>query len=73
MKTGVFSVIELHPKYLSRNGETQFVVLPYEEYVAIQEFLDGIEDLINLDSATVEEGKAASISLEEAKRRLDVQ
>lgn len=32
-------MIDIHPEILERNGEKQFVILPYEEFVAIQEAL----------------------------------
>lgn len=32
-------MIELHPEYLTKNGKKQFVVLPYEKFQALQEFV----------------------------------
>ena len=31
--------MKLHPEILSKNGRKQFVVLPYEVFVAVQERL----------------------------------
>ena len=28
--------IELHPEYLTKNGKKEFVVVPYEEFQALQ-------------------------------------
>lgn len=33
------SMITLHPEILKKNGKKQFAVLPYEEFVALQEWL----------------------------------
>ena len=32
-------MIELHPEILEKDGKKQFVILPYEEFAAIQEAL----------------------------------
>lgn len=64
------SMITLHPEMLKKNGKKQFAVLPYEEFVALQEWLADPEDLLELRKAKRAEGKKRSIPLAEAKRRL---
>ncbi len=32
-------MLELHPEMLKKNGRTEFVVLPYEEFVQRQEII----------------------------------
>jgi hypothetical protein len=56
-------MIEIHPEILERNGEKQFVILPYEEFVAIQEALADADDLAALRSAKIEEREAPSVPL----------
>ncbi|MBW4493576.1 MAG: type II toxin-antitoxin system Phd/YefM family antitoxin [Oscillatoria princeps RMCB-10] len=63
-------MFELHPEFLTKNGQKEFVVLTYEEYLALQEFLADIEDLMDLRAAKQEEGDAPSVSLAEVKKRL---
>ena len=63
-------MIDLHPEFLTRNGERQFVVLPYEEYVALQELLEDVEDIIELRNAKRDEGSAPTLAFDEVKRRL---
>jgi len=63
-------MIELHPEILKKNGKKQFAILPYEEFVALQEWLEDMEDLLELRKAKRTEGKKRSIPLAEAKRRL---
>ncbi|MCL1473159.1 type II toxin-antitoxin system prevent-host-death family antitoxin [Argonema antarcticum] len=60
-------MIELHPEYLSKNGKKEFVVLPYEEFEALQELLEDLEDLRN---AKQEDADKPSISLAEVKKQL---
>ena len=64
------SMIELHPEVLSKNGKMEFVVLPYEEFVALQEILSDVQDLIELREAKEAEGGAATISLVDLKKRM---
>jgi hypothetical protein len=60
----------LHPEILKKNGKKEFAVLPYEEFVKLQEWLEDMEDLLELRKAKRAEGKKRSIPLREAKRRL---
>lgn len=63
------AVLELHPSILSKNGKKEFVVLPYEEFVAIQERLADAEDILELRQAKREEGDSPTASLAEVRRR----
>lgn len=60
----------LHPNILEQGGKKQFVVLPYNEFIALQEELQDFYDLRELRRAKEEEGEAPTFSLEEAKREL---
>lgn len=62
--------MKLHPSILVKNGKKEFVVLPYEEFLAIQERLADAEDLMELRRAKRAEGKKRPIPLAEAKRKL---
>jgi hypothetical protein len=62
--------ITLHPEILSKNGKKEFVVLPYEEFLALQELLDDVEDLLELRAAKQEGGSEPSLSLADAKKEL---
>ncbi len=65
-------MIELHPEILKKNGKKEFVVLPYEEFLLLQERLEDAEDLADLRDAVRAEGDGPTISLEELKVRLGV-
>jgi hypothetical protein len=64
--------ITLHPEILSKNGKKEFVVLPYEEFLALQELLDDVEDLLELRAAKREGEDEPSLSLADAKEELEL-
>ncbi|AFY50554.1 hypothetical protein Nos7524_4817 [Nostoc sp. PCC 7524] len=63
-------MIELHPEFLTKNGQKQFAFLPYEEFLKVQKLLEDLEDLRDLRNAKTEEKDSASVSLDEIKKRL---
>jgi len=58
-------MIELHPEIIVKDGKKQFVVLPYEEFTAIQEALADAEDLSALRIAKRDERDAPAVPLEQ--------
>ncbi len=65
-------MLKLHPEILMKNGKKEFVVLPYEEFLAIRQRLNDVEDLVDLRKAKRSEGKKKSVSLADVKRELRV-
>jgi hypothetical protein len=63
-------LIELHPEFLTKNGQKEFAILPYEEFLKIQELLEDLEDLKDLGEAKQEEKDTPSVSLDEVKKML---
>jgi PHD/YefM family antitoxin component YafN of YafNO toxin-antitoxin module len=63
-------MISLHPEILMKNGKKEFVVLPYEEFVALQELLADLEDLRDLRTAKQESTDEPSVTLKEVKAEL---
>jgi len=63
-------MIELHPEILKKNGRNEFVVLPYEEYAAIEQFLQDAEDLLDLREAKRAEEHAPGIGWDDVKKEL---
>ncbi len=63
-------MLKLHPEILTKNGKKEFVVLPYEEFLAIQKRLTDADDLLALRKAKRSERKKKSIPLAEVKREL---
>ncbi|MFN2455538.1 MAG: type II toxin-antitoxin system Phd/YefM family antitoxin [Pyrinomonadaceae bacterium] len=62
---------DLHPEILTKNGKKEFAVLPYEEFVALQEWLADIEDLTDLRAAKDTEHSAPTVSVADLERRYD--
>jgi hypothetical protein len=62
---------ELHPEILTRDGKKAFAVLPYEEFVAFQEWLEDLEDLVDLRAAKDSEHGAPAVPLGEIERQFD--
>jgi PHD/YefM family antitoxin component YafN of YafNO toxin-antitoxin module len=65
-------MIQLNPEFLKKNGKPEFVVLPYEEFLLLQELLDDLEDLQDLRQAKLEEKEEATLSLAAAKKILNL-
>lgn len=63
-------MMRLHPNILEQEGKKQFVVLPYNEFIALQEELQDFYDLKELREAKNEERDAPTVSFEEAKKEL---
>jgi len=55
---------------LERDGKRAFVVLPYEEFVMIEEELQDYEDLKQLRAAKAEEAGEPSVPLQDVKKEL---
>ncbi len=66
-------MISLHPEFLTKDGKKAFAVIPYEEFVALQEVLADAADLIDLREAKANEATAASVPLSEVKRGLGLE
>lgn len=62
--------IKLHPEILEKNGEKQFVILPYEEFVILQERLADAEDLFELRQAIADDRGGPGLGLTKLKERL---
>jgi PHD/YefM family antitoxin component YafN of YafNO toxin-antitoxin module len=65
-------MMNLHVNYVKKNGKKEFAVIPYEEFIELQEKLADYEDLRELRKAKAKEADAPTVSLEEAKKRLNI-
>ena len=63
----------LHLNYIEKNGKKEFVVIPYDEFLELQEQLADYEDLRELRKAKSEERNSPTVSLEEAKKQLNIE
>lgn len=63
-------MINLHPEFITKDGQPQFAVIPYEEFITLKELLEDLEDLEDLRIAKQEESSQPSISLNQVKQLL---
>ena len=63
-------MLELHPEFISKDGKREFAVLPYDEFIALQELLEDLEDLQDLRAAKQAEADAPTLSLSEVRQAL---
>jgi hypothetical protein len=63
-------MIITHPRILEKDGQKAFVVLPYDEFVMLEEELQEFEDLKQICAAKAEEADSPAIPLSELKELL---
>lgn len=66
-------MITLHPEILEKDGKKQFAVIPYDEFLRIQQELDDYECLKALREAKAKEADAETVSFEKAKKILNIE
>jgi len=60
----------LNIQIIKKNGKKEYVVMPYEEFLRVQEEMDDYQNLRCLREAKKAEENAPTISLEELKKHL---
>lgn len=66
------STIQLNPEFLTRNGTREFAVLPYSEFQALQEWLEDVEDILDLRAAREEDRDQPNFTIEEVRKELGI-
>ncbi len=66
-------MISISPQILEKNGKKEFAILPYEDFLKLQEELACYDDLRILRKAKKEEQNAPSVGFEEAKNILNIE
>lgn len=67
------TTIELHPEFLSSGGKKQFAVLTYEEFVALEEWIEDTHDLHALRLAREENRNEPSYTIDEVRKELGIE
>ncbi len=67
------NMVNVHPNFLEVEGKKAFVVLPYAEYLEIEEQLQQLDDLKALRKAKALEADAPTLSLAEMRERYRVE
>ena len=62
----------IHPQILEKDGNKEFVVLPYEEFLHMEETIADYEDLVELRKAKSESIDDPGSSLAEIRSSLSI-
>jgi len=62
--------MSIHPQVIEKEGRKEFVVLPYEEFLAIKESLEDFEDLKALREAKSESIEDKTVKLADIRNNL---
>ncbi len=63
-------MVTLHAQVIKKNGKKDYVVLPYEEFLKVQEELEDYDDLRSLREAKEAEKDAPTIGMAEMKKKI---
>ena len=63
-------MVSLRAQIIKKNGKKEYAVLPYEEFLRVQEELEDYEDLRCLREAKEIERSAPTIGLTELKKKI---
>ena len=61
--------MEYEPQIIKKDGEKEFAVLPYKDYLKIKQALEDYEDLIDLRKAKIETVNEPSIPFNKVKEK----
>lgn len=64
--------MDLNPQIIEKKGKKKFVILPYQDFVKMQEEIKNYEDLRILRKTKKKEGRSPTVSLERAKKELGI-
>jgi hypothetical protein len=56
--------LKIHPQIIEKDGRKEFVVLPYEEFLALEELMHDYEDLRDLREAKEEAKVQAGVQID---------
>ena len=63
-------MVTLHAQIIKKNGKKDYVVLPYDEFLKVQEELEDYDDLRSPREAKETEKDAPTIGMAELKKRI---
>jgi len=63
-------MVTLHAQIIKKNGKKDYVVLPYDEFLKVQEELEDYDDLRSLREAKEAEKDSPTIGMVELKKKI---
>jgi hypothetical protein len=64
--------MELHPQIIEKEGKKEFVVLPYEEFMVLEEAMNDYEDLKDLREEKESSKKQPGVPLDKVISDLEL-
>ncbi len=64
------SAPKLNPKFVDKDGVRAYAVIPYDQYLALIEYLEDVEDIAGMRVAIEEEADAPAVPWEQLRREL---
>ena len=65
-------MINIHPEILKKNKKEEFAILDFNEYQSLLEYIQDLEDLLDLREAKQETKNEPTISLDQVKKVIGV-
>lgn len=65
-------MITIKPEILKRNNKAEFAILDYNEYQKLLDYIQDLEDLVDLRKAKAETKDEMTISLDQVKVTLGI-
>lgn len=65
-------MVALHPQFIRADGQDKFVVLPHEEFVALCELVEDVQDLQLIEEARDDNAGQRGISIEAMRAELGI-
>jgi hypothetical protein len=62
-------MVTLHPNIIEKSGKKEFVVIPYDEFLLIQEELENFDDLKALRDAKRKEAGVQGMTLSAVRKK----
>jgi DNA integrity scanning protein DisA with diadenylate cyclase activity len=63
--------MSIHPQIIEKDGIKEFAVIPYQEFIEIQQILEDFEDLQSLREAKSEDYNKPAITLSQLLAEVD--
>jgi len=63
-------MVILNTQIIKKQGKNEYVIIPYDEFLKVQEELSNYEDLLCLRKAKEEEKDAPTIGIAELKKQI---
>ncbi|HHT9114664.1 MAG: type II toxin-antitoxin system Phd/YefM family antitoxin [Planctomycetes bacterium] len=62
--------MKLHPQLIEKKGKKEFVVLPYDEFMTLEEIMHDYEDLKDLRAAKEKSKNQVAIPIDKVIKKL---